>query len=98
MEINRANLRALFTGYNTVFQQAFDGGQFPVPTDQSRLDTPASTMPFAHRGGRDNGGSSRDDGGRGRRRSRHLVPAPVSPADLGQQRVHQLGRRLRQFG
>jgi hypothetical protein len=66
-------------------QQAFHGGQFPLPTDQSRLSTPASAMPFAHRGGRDNGGSSRDDGGRGWRRPRQAAPAPVSPADLGQQ-------------
>ncbi|WP_179949285.1 MULTISPECIES: Mu-like prophage major head subunit gpT family protein, partial [unclassified Burkholderia] len=43
MEINRANLRALFTGYNTVFQQAFDGAQsdwnkvaMPVPSTTSQ--------------------------------------------------------------
>lgn len=43
MEINRANLRALFTGYNTVFQQAFDGAAsdwnkvaMPVPSTTSQ--------------------------------------------------------------
>ncbi|AOJ67512.1 MULTISPECIES: Mu-like prophage major head subunit gpT family protein [Burkholderia] len=36
MEINRANLRALFTGYNTVFQQAFDG----APSDWNRVAMP----------------------------------------------------------
>jgi phage major head subunit gpT-like protein len=38
MEINRANLRSLFTGYNTVFQQAFDG----APSDWQRV---AMTVP-----------------------------------------------------
>ncbi|HZZ04635.1 Mu-like prophage major head subunit gpT family protein [Paraburkholderia sp.] len=38
MEINRANLRNLFTGYNTVFQQAFDG----APSDWQRV---AMTVP-----------------------------------------------------
>ncbi|KVE36199.1 Mu-like prophage major head subunit gpT family protein [Burkholderia sp. BDU5] len=36
MEINRANLRVLFTGYNTVFQQAFDG----APSDWNRVAMP----------------------------------------------------------
>jgi phage major head subunit gpT-like protein len=36
MEINRANLRSLFTGYNTVFQQAFDG----APSDWQRVAMP----------------------------------------------------------
>lgn len=41
MEINRANLRALFTGFNTVFQQAFDG----APSDWQRvaMDVPSTT-------------------------------------------------------
>ncbi|WP_175992315.1 Mu-like prophage major head subunit gpT family protein [Burkholderia vietnamiensis] len=41
MEINRANLRQLFTGYNTVFQQAFAG----APSDWERvaMDVPSST-------------------------------------------------------
>lgn len=36
MEINRANLNALFAGYNTVFQQAFDG----APSDWERVAMP----------------------------------------------------------
>ncbi|MCA7947856.1 Mu-like prophage major head subunit gpT family protein [Burkholderia vietnamiensis] len=43
MEINRANLRAVFTGFNTVFQQAFDGASsdwqkvaMPVPSTTSQ--------------------------------------------------------------
>ncbi|CAB3764128.1 Mu-like prophage major head subunit gpT family protein [Paraburkholderia humisilvae] len=41
MEINRANLRTLFTGFNTVFQQAFTGAQ----SDWQRvaMDVPSST-------------------------------------------------------
>lgn len=41
MEINRANLRGLYTGYNTVFQQAFDGAQ----SDWNRvaMEVPSST-------------------------------------------------------
>ena len=41
MEINRANLRALYTGFNTVFQQAFDG----APSDWERvaMDVPSTT-------------------------------------------------------
>jgi len=41
MEINRTNLRALMTGFNTVFQQAFDG----APSDWERvaMDVPSTT-------------------------------------------------------
>ncbi len=41
MEINRANLRSIFTGYKTVFQNAFDGA--PTAWDQVAMDVPSTT-------------------------------------------------------
>lgn len=41
MEINRANLRSLFTGYKTVFQNAFDGA--PSAWSQVAMDVPSTT-------------------------------------------------------
>lgn len=41
MEINRANLRSLFTGYKTVFQNAFDGAD--TAWNQVAMDVPSTT-------------------------------------------------------
>ncbi|VVE59788.1 Mu-like prophage FluMu major head subunit gpT [Pandoraea captiosa] len=41
MEINRANLRALFQGYNTVFQNAFNGT--PATWNQVAMRVPSTT-------------------------------------------------------
>ena len=41
MEINRANLRTLFTGYQTAFQNAFDGA--PRDYQQIALEVPSTT-------------------------------------------------------
>lgn len=41
MEINRANLQALYQGYNTVFQNAFDGA--PTSWERVAMQVPSST-------------------------------------------------------